>query len=143
LGYAGHSKSDGTTLTFKPADWQGKDLALLQDIDVGDQLSTGRWRMLLFRRDCSACSRALRTFERQERDMRLSGIDLRSAIVEVPQSGAPASPSPLASSHCLQGRLLNAKGWIITTPLIVELENARLVSIEDDLRHPNSKPGDE
>lgn len=102
---------------LQPEKWTGKSLPLLEFIDTGSYLSTGKWTVVFYRHDCPRCLQLLRSY--QESD------GARLALIEVPPFGARdggGTPSGL------NGRLDVSKTWFVETPAVVELSDGLVVA---------------
>jgi len=103
---------------LEPETWAGKELPILECIDIAERLKTGNWLILLYHHDCPDCSEAIRKYEQMARDLAGNGDFLRIALIEMPPYGPPLAP---ADSACTIGRLANAKEWFVTTPAVALL----------------------
>jgi len=100
----------------------GQRFPLLERIDIGRELATGRWRVLLYRRDCPQCRRHLDAL----RDHDLQAEGLRLALVALPS--AHGTPPVDRCADCRQGRLDLPGGWVLATPWDVTLQDGIVVS---------------
>jgi hypothetical protein len=108
---------------LEPETWIGRELPILDYIDITETLKTGNWVILLYHHDCSDCAEAIPKYERIAHDLGGNGDLLRVALIEVPPYGPPlAAPD----SPCILGRLANAKEWFVTTPAVVLLVDGRV-----------------
>jgi len=103
---------------LEPEAWPGKQLPILEHIDIADQLKTGNWLILLYHHDCHDCTEAIPKYERIAHDLAGNGDFLRIALIEVPPYGPPLATS---DSPCMLGRLANTKEWFVTTPAVALL----------------------
>lgn len=64
---AGHEPSQGSSTVGTelecPGHWVGHPFALLDRIDIGDQLTVGQWLVLLYRPGCEMCERLIQEYE--------------------------------------------------------------------------------
>ncbi len=44
---------------LEPGEWAGKELPILEHIDIGDRLKAGNWLVLLYHYDCPGCAEAI------------------------------------------------------------------------------------
>jgi hypothetical protein len=103
---------------LEPKTWIGKELPILEYIDIGEKLKTGTWLLLFYHHDCPDCQRAIPQYEQMARSMPACGDFPRIALIEVP----PYGPAPACSnSPCIHGRLADVKEWFITTPTVALL----------------------
>jgi hypothetical protein len=110
---------------LEPETWVGKELPILPYVDIGEQLATGNWLLVLYHYDCPDCSRAIPMYEQMARDMEGNEDVLRIALVEVPPYGQSLVSR---DSPCVLGRLTDVKEWFVTTPAIVLLTNGQIMS---------------
>jgi len=110
---------------LEPETWVGKELPILQHIDIADKLRTGNWLILLYHHDCSDCAKAIPMYGQMARDLAGNEDFLRIAFVEVP----PYGNSIIGTiSPCTYGQLHNMKDWFVTTPSVVLLADSIVVS---------------
>ena len=103
---------------LEPETWVGKELPILEYIDIADSLRTGNWVILLYHYDCPDCTEAIPKYEQMARDLAGNGDFLRIALIEMPPYGPPVVAS---GSPCTLGRLANTKEWFVTTPAVALL----------------------
>jgi hypothetical protein len=117
---------------LEPETWIGKQLPILQHIDIAEQLKTGNWLVVLYHHDCPACAEAIPKLERIAVDLKENEDFLYFTLIEVPPYGnennAPVSPN----THLKLGKLDTSKEWFVTTPAIVLLKNEIVISIWED-----------
>jgi hypothetical protein len=122
------NKPAGITSSYEvlePETWVGKKLPILEHIDIGEQLETGNWLVLLYHHNCPDCAAAIPKYERIARDMAGNEDFLRIALIEVP----PYGQRPISdNSTCTLGRLADVKEWFVTTPAVALLTNSRITS---------------
>jgi hypothetical protein len=112
----GTSAADGTfdesasIVLLEPEKWVGKPAPILKHIDIGKELATGTWLVVLYHHDCPKCQEALPRYESLARN---SG-DTRVALIAVPPYGDGNLAVP--ESRCRLGFLQPVKRWFVTTP---------------------------
>lgn len=134
LGFsAGIFASDATSLAasshnqvriFKAGDWIGAKLPLLQQVDIGEQLRHGAWRVLLYHHDCAKCQEVLLDYQRSASQTRLIS-SVATALIELPPYQNPGARD---SPDYRIGRLEAADDWIIEAPLTLRIEHGRIVA---------------
>ena len=103
---------------LEPKTWIGKELPILEHIDIVDQLRKGTWLVLFYHYDCPNCQKVIPQYQQMARDLKGCEDLLRIAFVEMPPySPEPRSPEP----SCAVGRLMNVREWFLTTPSAVLL----------------------
>ena len=108
---------------LEPETWVGRKLPILEHIDIGKQLETGNWLVLLFHYDCPDCAAAIPKYERIARDFAGNEDFLRIALIEV----SPYSQGQVSrNSPCVPGRLADVKEWFITTPSVALLVDGKV-----------------
>lgn len=91
-------------------EWAGKPWPLLQYIDRGDELARGQWLAILYRGNCAACQRLLRSYANvPSRDHG----GRRVAWVEMPPFSPIVHSIPAEHTHC---RLADNVEWVAETP---------------------------
>ena len=105
---------------LEPETWVGKELPVIDYIDIGEQLKTGNWLVLFYHYDCPDCQKAITELEKIAAN--LSGNDdfPQIAIIDVPPYG------PSLQTSCSIGRLPEVKEWFITTPAMVLLKSGKV-----------------
>ena len=103
---------------LEPSEWIGKELPILEHIDIGEELKTGNWLVVLYHHDCPSCAEVIPKIEKMAE--KLEGkVFLQIAFVEMPPYGeVPISENTL----CKVGRLPETKKWFGTTPIVVLLQ---------------------
>jgi thiol-disulfide isomerase/thioredoxin len=120
------NKPAAVTATYEvlePETWVGKELPILEQIDIAEALKRGAWLLLFYHHDCPDCRQAIPQYGQMARDLAGNEDFLRIALIEVP----PYGPRSLhVSTACVSGRLAATKEWFITTPAVVLLTNTRV-----------------
>lgn len=108
---------------LEPETWVGKELPILEHIDIADQLRTGNWLVVLVHHDCPHCRREVPMIERMIRKQGGSDGFPTLALIEL----APYSArSPWYGTSSANGRLANCKVWLVETPVAVLLEATKV-----------------
>jgi hypothetical protein len=108
---------------LEPETWIGKQLPILEHIDIAEQLKTGNWLILLYHHDCHDCTEAIPKYEQMARDLADNGNFLQIALIEMPPYGPPlVTPD----SPCTLGRLADTKDWFLTTPAAAFLTDGKV-----------------
>ncbi len=110
---AGMTLLGGNSVLLDPDAWIGEELPLLQFIDIGDELRSGVWNLLLYRPGCQDCEQALREINEQS-----DGAHTTAIIVVPPHTGDLS-----VGSLCTLGHLDPDYTWHITTPVAFELRD--------------------
>jgi len=119
---------EARVVLLKPEGWVGRPLPLRKYLDIGDELTRGRWVLLLYRHDCRACQEEIPRYARLARSMAEDPGSPRIAFVEVPPRGnAGPLPSVREGPHRL-GVLDDAKSWFVETPARIFLEDGVVLS---------------
>lgn len=108
---------------LEPETWVGKKLPILEYIDIGKQLETGTWLVLLYHHDCPDCAAAIPKYEKMARDFAGNEAFLQIALIEVPPYG---QGQVSRNSSCVPGRLADTKDWFVTTPAVVLLTDSQV-----------------
>jgi hypothetical protein len=111
----------GDFVFIEPEKMVGQPFTLARYIDIGEQLSRGRWLVVLYRTDCSACAEVLSGHNQDHFHIDVSG---NLALVSVPPHGT--SKPPVRSPSTLYGALSATTEWLIQTPAFVEVQNGRV-----------------
>lgn len=121
----------GSLVVHEPDKWVGKPFPLAEHIDVGEELTRGRWTVVLYRLDCADCPAAIAEHEGRARPRANDPDAPRIALVEVdpPRRGGRHLVGP--GSPCLLGRLSPDREWFVTTPAILTLHDGRVVKAHE------------
>jgi len=114
-----------------PMHWIGQRLPLLDEIDIGSQLSSGAWTVILHRPGCAKCDDLLSDAESL---MHQSGS--RFALVELMAADA-GTEIARSTSGMLLGHLRRSEFSVIPAPLVLQIDDGRVVFAGDQL--PSSR----
>jgi thiol-disulfide isomerase/thioredoxin len=108
---------------LEPGTWIGKELPIIDYIDIGKQLEKGNWLVLFYHYDCPDCVKAIAELEDIANDLAGNEDILKIALVEVP----PYGPKVI-NKNCTLGQLDNSKEWFVTTPAAILLDSGKVKS---------------
>ncbi len=114
---------------FRPEDWIGRRLPLLEQIDVGEALATGRWTVVLYRRDCAVCRKEIPRYKEIAGDPAARRVWGRIALIELPPRGEASAEGIARGAPYVIGRLDGASKWSISTPTVVSVVDAIVVPV--------------
>jgi len=124
------AKSTSSCEVLEPESWIGKELPILDYIDIGEKLRKGNWLVLFYHYDCPDCVAAIEKLNKTRyeiQDARYSTghltVELNIAFIEVPPYG---KDQVIAGSPCVSGRLADVKEWFVTTPAVVLLTDGQV-----------------
>ena len=126
-GTIGH----GNLVLLEPEKWVGKPFPLAKYVDVGEEVTRGRWTVVLYRHDCADCPAAIAEHERRARAQAGNLDAARIALVEVAPPRRGGRHLVVSGSPCLLGRLSPDREWFVTTPAILTLRDGRVLSAEE------------
>jgi len=108
---------------LEPEEWVGKELPILEYIDIADTLKKGNWLVLLYHHDCPDCGRAIPEYEQMARDLEGNEDFMQIALIAVPPYGkGPVSEN----SPCTLGKLNEVKEWFVTTPAVALIKDGKV-----------------
>jgi len=110
---------------LEPETWVGKELPILEHIDIAESLKKGPWLVLLYHYDCPDCAWAIPMYEQMARDLAGNEDFLRIALIAVPPYGRG---SVSGNCPCALGRLAETKEWFVTTPAVALLTAGKVTS---------------
>lgn len=108
---------------LEPATWIGKELPILEHIDIGEQLKTGNWLVVLYHHDCPSCADAIPKIENMARDLEGNEDFLQFAFVEMPPHGLTGNNLVGRDSSCVHGKIDAVKEWLVATPVFLILSD--------------------
>ncbi len=120
----GQIEGEEKQVVVNTASWEGQTLPLLNHIDIAEQLKTGLWKVVFYRNNCTACQDELKTTiaDSQKNDKP------QVALVEVPPF-TDAKLTKMDKTRVVPGRLSDKQDWILTTPLVVNLQDGKVVGL--------------
>ncbi len=121
-------RESGTELTtFQPDLLIGQRFPLLDQINIGDELSTGQWIVLLYHHDCPKCTEAAAKLAAgaNETTARANGTHL--AFIELPPYGPLGSIT--LSSAIRFGQFSEDQAWDIPTPLALRIADGKVIEV--------------
>lgn len=113
---------------LEPDEWIGKPFPLFSHIDVGEELKTGNWTVVLYHHDCSSCQRAIPQYERIARMSSSENSGSRVALIEMPPYAAELGTLTSPNSPCLLGHLSDEREWFAAAPLEITLQEGRAIN---------------
>jgi len=108
---------------LEPEEWVGRELPILDYIDIGEKLKKGNWLVLFYHYDCPDCLEAIQKYEKIFSEIDINNVVLGFAIIAVPPYG---EDRVIAGSPCVPGRLADVKDWFVTTPAVVLLTDGQV-----------------
>jgi hypothetical protein len=133
---------DGDLVVLEPQSWVNLPFPLLNDIENGDQLRTGRWLLVLYHYDCDSCLQAIPNYRLWAMAAGNDDTRPRLAFIAMPPV-APEGQEPVTPSATYQRLLLRPDhDWFATTPVVVALKDGRVfVAVDGDAAiHPPQVP---
>jgi hypothetical protein len=116
----------GDSIILEPSKWVGQPVSLAQHIDIGSQLQTGQWIVLLVRHDCRHCAGAV---QRYISSFSAGQHRARLAVIEMaPYSDADDPAFWELPKSVLSGRLDESRDWVVTTPVAVGVSDGIVIS---------------
>jgi len=110
---------------LEPEGWVGKELPILEHIDIAEWIKSGNWLVLLYHHDCPGCDEAIPKYEQMARDLAGNEDYLRIGLVSVP----PYGQGPVReNSPCVVGKLGEPKEWFLTTPAVALLTDGKVAA---------------
>jgi hypothetical protein len=121
---------DGRMVALEPEKWVGKRFPLLRHIDVSGELRHGDWIVVLYRQGCPACEKEVAKYEHEASERKSDRDRPRVALLEVSEVGAGKEGEREDHLACLHGRLSNQRQWAVETPVVLWIQNARVVRVK-------------
>lgn len=116
----------GSASNTDPSRWVGQRLSLLEQIDIGAELSSGEWIVVLSRHDCPLCEETLNAAWFRDAARSASGSN-RIALIELPPYEKAQQTD--SSRFGLAGRLNSDKPCPLTVPVVLLLDEGRVLSV--------------
>jgi hypothetical protein len=118
-------------IVLEPESWVGQPLPIISEVDVGDELATGEWLVLLYHHDCPKCQEVMSLFRQRAEQLAREGNACRIALIETPPHASPLLAD--RGTSCLEGRLSDQREWFVQTPVEISLKEGRVVNVRRDL----------
>jgi thiol-disulfide isomerase/thioredoxin len=117
---------------LEPSEWVGKELPILDNIDIADQLREGNWLIMLYHHGCPGCAEAIPKIEQMARELQGNEDFLRFAFIEVPPYAQGNFNKVSPNTPVQLGKLDTGKEWFITTPAISMIQNGNVLQSWQD-----------
>lgn len=117
----GEFDESSRSVVLNPVQWINRRLPLLAHIDIGDDIATGEWTIVLYRHDCPKCEAVLEELANGTNERHFGNVNSSVAFVELPPYGK-ASMTVLPKS-IRYGRMSDRHKWFVETPLILSIRN--------------------
>jgi hypothetical protein len=112
-------------VVLEPETWANKRFNLIDEIDGGSSLRSGRWLVVFYHYDCGDCRAAIPNYELLASATRAGSP--RIAFVAM-NSIAPSKDDPvLTSANCLRLNLRADHDWFATTPIVAAIEDGTVL----------------
>jgi hypothetical protein len=135
----------GELVVLEPEKWAGQKFSLVEHIladhiDVGSQLKSGQWIVLLVHHDCDHCAAAVPKYVAVVGGQK-ENANPRLAVIEMPPFGEASDPAPWQlPPNILAGRLDQSRDWFATTPVAVLLKDGIVISAKEADAAENPDP---
>lgn len=117
----------GNVIVVHPERMVSQPFGLAQYIDIGDQLTQGRWLVILYQADCGKCDRLLLHLASREFE---AGASLGVAYVLVPPRSIPGiARADFGRLKGVHGCLREEFNWFVNTPTVLLVEHNRVVAM--------------
>jgi hypothetical protein len=121
----------GSIVILEPETWVGQPLPIVSEVDVGHELTTGEWLVVLYHHDCQKCQQATPLYRERAVQLAHAGDPRRIALIETPPHAAQFSK--LNTIPCLEGRLSDEREWFVQTPVEITLKEGKVVDVRREL----------
>ena len=108
---------------LEPEKWIGKELPILQYIDISERLKTGSWLILFYHYDCPDCRKAIPEYQQMAEDLAGNEEFLKVAFIEMPPYEKDETLKKSISNY---GRLSDVKEWFVTTPAVTLVKDGKV-----------------
>ena len=123
----GEILGDSNFVVLRTETWVGWRFPLLKHIDVGEELRTGQWHVLLYHHDCPACQETVPLYIRLARKLAAQAGNRRVAFIEVPPYGTMPERRLLEQAPVVWGQLSEERDWFVSTPAGLLLSDAVVI----------------
>jgi hypothetical protein len=123
---------DHKTVVLKADDWEGNAFPVLPYVTIDADLEQGKWLVLLYDLDCSACRDAFSIFRELAREFEKNPAASSIAIIECP----PLAERDHTGSHprYASGSLKASRDWRLPAPVAVLLNEGVVCTVFSSAR---------
>jgi hypothetical protein len=121
-----------TLAMVDPAHWVGQRLPLLDEIDIGTELSSGAWIVILHRHGCAKCGDLL-----SDAELLTHQPGSRIALVELMPARTDIAPS---AKGMLLGHLRRDDFIALPAPIVLQINDGRVVFAGNRLPSSRQEP---
>ncbi|HVC96324.1 MAG TPA: MauE/DoxX family redox-associated membrane protein [Pirellulales bacterium] len=121
----------GGAVLLDPVRWVGNRFPLLKQVEIGDDLTTGVWRVVLHRRNCPECERALAYYRQNATRRNGPAARSRIALVELPPFTGRPELVDTNQNGLVRGRLGAVRDWLVETPVELTLKDGIVIAVKD------------
>jgi hypothetical protein len=113
--------AEGQIVLLEPDRWIGRPFPLRKFTDIGDELTRGRWVVVLHRLDCRKCQEEIPRYQQTARAMAGDSDAPRIAFIEVPPHAGNDSRLISSEGPWRVSVLRDVRRWFVTTPSVLYL----------------------
>ena len=125
-------QGESELVILEPEEWTGQTLPIYKHIDIGSQLLTGDWSLVLYHHDCIKCKEMIPKYHYLANDVPADNTGRKIALVETPPYKDKVEVIKNTRT-LINGRLSNKYDWFIQTPVEITLENGKVTSASTEL----------
>jgi hypothetical protein len=124
-----HTTRADNLIILDPSSWLNQTFPLLDEIIDGGSLQKGRWLVVFYHFDCDTCRQAIPAYLSHLDELTVNGA--RMAFVQMPPD-PPADQDLVAPSRdYLHLKLRPDRDWFATTPVVVAVEDGKVIWAKD------------
>ena len=120
--------SEKSFVDIDPAELVNRAFPFANEINGSERLELGRWLLVFYHYDCDECLEAIPAYRR----LAISTCDNlnqpRVAFIAIPPFAPKGKDPVLSSPDFLHLRLRQDHEWIVTTPVVVALQDGRVLA---------------
>ena len=120
LSDVGTIVGDGKIVVLEPERWLGKKFPLESQVDIGQQLMSGTWLVVVYKWSCTTCKEAIAAF---------TDIPITPTLAFIECPPYDLRDCRPACDHLVYGHLSDAKQWRVETPLILLIDDGYVQSL--------------
>jgi hypothetical protein len=126
--YEGRTILGRRVVALVPNQWVGQPFRHLESVDIGGELSHGKWLVVLFSERCGRCKKTIGALQSGEAPSDWQVADRRIALVSI--TGGTSSTYGVSNEKFISGALDPETEWVVTPPVVFWMDDGIVSRME-------------